>query len=96
MTFDANLCPALSSGVVVNSLAQGLGDRGFRSAELRLLGPGTVLLGAGLTLVRILLCLVSSSACLARLRSWLRSTPRSESDSETLISHRHYGPESHR
>ena len=58
MTFDANLCPALYSG--------GLGDRGFRSAELRLLGPGTVLVEAGLTLVRILPCLVSS---LARLRS---------------------------
>ena len=49
-------------------LTPGLGERGFRSSELRLLGPGTVVVGLGLTLTRVLICLISSSACLARLR----------------------------
>ena len=39
-----------ATGLVITAV--GLGDKGFRSRELRLLGPGIMLSGFGLTILR--------------------------------------------
>lgn len=39
-----------ATGLVITAV--GLGDKGFRSRELRLLGPGIMLSGVGLTMLR--------------------------------------------
>ena len=72
----------LATGLVITAV--GLGERGYKSRELRLLGPGIVVSGAGLVCVRILLCLLSSCRLLSRLSQWTRDW-RSQSDSDTLL-----------
>ena len=41
----------------------GLGDKGFKSIELRLVGPGIVLCGGVITSARILLCTLPYTQC---------------------------------
>ena len=72
----------LATGLVITAV--GLGERGYRSRELRMLGPGIVLTGGGLVCLRILLCLLSSCRILHRLNLWTRDW-RSQADSDTLL-----------
>ena len=46
----------LMLGLIVTVV--GLGDRGFKSRELRMVGPVTILCGSLLTLLRILICMI--------------------------------------
>ena len=48
----------------------GLGDKGFQSIELKLVGPITVMCGGILASVRILMCTVPYTECGKRVRGW--------------------------
>jgi len=54
----------MATGLVITAV--GLGDKGFRSVELRMLGPGIVIAGVCLTTIRILMCCVVSTNCYQR------------------------------